>query len=321
MPSLLAIPRLPTRLALSRASSLPLSARAFSSSSVVTQRAKTLLEDKDQGLGFIRSNPRAPKPRKLGLTEMRGPYYSAYGTRHLEDVFETMGTHVDGLKFAGGSFAVMPEGRVREMIEVAHRNGVYVSTGGFIEHILTHADVHSVVDRYLEQCKDLGFDVVELSSGFLSFPPDDWLRLVEKVQKHGLKPKPELGIQFGAGGDTEASALEKTGTSDPAKLVEMGRKFLAAGVEVMMIESEGITENVRTWRTDVIQKILRDLPMETVMFEAAEPKAFNWYVREFGVDVNLFVDHSQVVQLACLRSGIWGMADTFGKVVSFRDDK
>ena len=41
---------------------------------------------------------------------------------------ETMGTHVDGLKFAGGSFALMPEGRVREMIEVAHRNGVYVST-------------------------------------------------------------------------------------------------------------------------------------------------------------------------------------------------
>ncbi|OBT50045.1 hypothetical protein VE04_09081 [Pseudogymnoascus sp. 24MN13] len=311
---------LPTRLALSQAISLPLSARAFSSSTpAVAQRAKTLLEDKDQGLGFIRSNPHAPKPRKLGLTEMRGPYYSAYGTRHLEDVFETMGTHVDGLKFAGGSFAVMPEERVREMTEVAHRNGVYVSTGGFIEHILTHADVHSVVDRYLRKCKDLGFDVVELSSGFLSFPPDDWLRLVEKVQSHGLKAKPELGIQFGAGGDTEASALEMTGTSDPAKLVEMGRKFLAAGVEVMMIESEGITENVRTWRTDVIQKILRDLPMENVMFEAAEPKVFNWYVREFGVDVNLFVDHSQVVQLACLRSGIWGMADTFGKVVSFRD--
>ncbi|KFY48652.1 hypothetical protein V495_01147, partial [Pseudogymnoascus sp. VKM F-4514 (FW-929)] len=273
-----------------------------------------------------------------------------YGTRHLEDVMETVGTHVDGLKFAGGSFAVMPEERVREMIEVAHGNGVYVSTGGFIEHILTHADVHTVVDKYLAKCKDLGAiqripllptrrlapsrressksrpqaetrarHPVRCRRGFLSFPPDDWLRLVEKVQSHGLKPKPELGIQFGAGGDTEASALEKTGTSDPSKLVDMGKKFLAAGVEVMMIESEGITENVRTWRTDVIQKILRDLPMENVMFEAAEPKVFNWYVREFGVDVNLFVDHSQVVQLACLRSGIWGMADTFGKVVSFRD--
>jgi phosphosulfolactate synthase (CoM biosynthesis protein A) len=41
-------------------------------------------------------------------------------------------------------------------------------------------------------------------------------------------------------------------------------------------------------------------------------------VREFGMDVNLFVDHSQIVQLSGLRAGIWGMADTFGKVVSFR---
>lgn len=51
---------------------------------------------------------------------------------------------------------------------------------------------------------------------------------------------------------------------------------------------------------------------------AADPAVFNWYIREFGVDVNVFVDHSQIVQLSCLRRGIWGTADTFGKVVSFR---
>lgn len=44
------------------------------------------------------------------------------------------------------------------------------------------------------------FDVVELSAGFLSFPSDDWLRLVDRVHSYGLKAKPELGIQFGAGG-------------------------------------------------------------------------------------------------------------------------
>lgn len=56
------------------------------------------------------------------------------------------------------------------------------------------------MDKYLEKCKDLGFDVVEISAGFLSFPPEDWLRLVDKVHSYGLKAKPELGIQFGAGG-------------------------------------------------------------------------------------------------------------------------
>ncbi|EAW15135.1 phosphosulfolactate synthase [Aspergillus clavatus NRRL 1] len=298
--------------------SAPLS-RKFTASSAL-QKELTLLQDKKYGFGFARSNPRPPKPRSKGVTEIRGPYYTVMGKRYLADVLETMETHVDGLKFAGGSFTLFPEKPLRELIDLAHEHGVYVSTGGWAEHLLTHPDPNTVFDKYLKKCKDLGFDVVELSSGFLSLPEDDWLRLVDKVHSHKLKAKPELGIQFGAGGDTPTSSLEAIGTSDPVKLVNMGRKFLDAGVERLMIESEGITENVESWRTDVVSTIMKELPSERVMFEAADPKVFNWYVREFGIDVNLFVDHSQIVQLSCLRQGIWGTADTWGKVVSFRPD-
>jgi len=49
-------------------------------------------------------------------------------------------------------------------------------------------------------------------------------------------------------GDTAAS--EEIGTSDSSKIVNHGNKFIDAGVERNMIESEGITENVKTWRTD-----------------------------------------------------------------------
>jgi phosphosulfolactate synthase (CoM biosynthesis protein A) len=152
------------------------------------------------------------------------------------------------------------------------------------------------------------FDVIELSSGFLSFPGDGWLRLVDKVHSYGMKAKAQLGIQFGVRGDT----------SDPSKLVNLGKRFFDAGVERPMIESEGITENVKTWRMDVVSQIMKELPPQKVMFEAADPAVFNWYVREFSIDVNVFVDHSQMVQLEGLRRGIWGKSDTFGKVVSFR---
>jgi 2-methylcitrate dehydratase PrpD len=37
-----------------------------------------------------------------------------------------------------------------------------------------------------------------------------------------------------------------------------------------------------------------------------------------GPEVNLFVDHSQIVQLECLREGIWGTADLWGKVVTYK---
>jgi phosphosulfolactate synthase (CoM biosynthesis protein A) len=304
---------------LQKQSTTPSFARPFSNSPhTLSTQPKILLEDKENGYGFIRHNPLPPKPRKTSVTEIRGPYYSAMGPRYLSDVLETMGPHVDGLKFAGGSFSLFPRAELRKLIDLAHEHDVYVSTGGWMEHVLTQSDPVASVDKYLQVCKDVGFDVVEISTGFLSLPPDDWIRIAERVQAHGLKPKPELGIQFGAGGDTEAKDLESMGTSDPGKIINIAKRFIDMGVERMMIESEGITENVTSWRTDVIQAILKELPMEKVMFEAAEPKVFNWYVREFGVDVNLFVDHSQIVQLSCLRRGIWGMADTFGKITTFR---
>jgi phosphosulfolactate synthase (CoM biosynthesis protein A) len=54
------------------------------------------------------------------------------------------------------------------------------------------------------------------------------------------------------------------------------------------------------------------------MFEAAEPAVFGWYVKNYGPEVNLFVDHSQIVQLECLRSGIWGTQDLWGRVVTYK---
>ena len=97
----------------------PLASRFFATSSIQHEN-QTLLQDKENGFGFIRHNPCLPKPRNSGVTEIRGPYYSAYGKRHLQDILETMGYHVDGLKFAGGSFSMMPEERVRELIDLAH---------------------------------------------------------------------------------------------------------------------------------------------------------------------------------------------------------
>src|SRR4030042_385697 len=60
-----------------------------------------------------------------------------------------------------------------------------------------------------------------------------------------------------------------------------------------MIESEGITESVRNWRTDVASKIADGVGLDKVMFEAADPAGFSWDVKNFGPGVNLFVCPSQ----------------------------
>jgi phosphosulfolactate synthase (CoM biosynthesis protein A) len=274
------------------------------------------MNDDERTLPFLRIHGRQGKPRRRGVTEIRGPYYSPMGPRYLADVLETTGEYVDGLKFAGGSFALIPKRQVRELIDLCHRHDVLVSTGGFIEYVLTQGP--EAVDRYIEACAALGFDIIEISSGFIAAPVQDLVRITERVRKAGLRAKPEVGIQFGAGGGaTAVEELEAEGTRDVGWAVHLAQRHLEAGASMIMVESEGITENVRTWQTGAVARIVDALGLDAVMFEAAEPEVFTWYVKNYGPDVNLFVDHSQIVQLECLRRGIWGTASTWGRVVTY----
>jgi phosphosulfolactate synthase (CoM biosynthesis protein A) len=265
---------------------------------------------------FLRMNHRPAKPRQNGITEIRGPYYTPMGTRYLEDILETMGAYVDSLKFAGGSFSLMPRAAVKKITDLCHRYDVLVSTGGFLEHVLEQGP--QAVDCYIRECKELGFDIVEVSCGFITIPLDDWVHLVEKVKNAGLEPKPEVGIQFGAGGATAASELEAEGTRDPGWAIHQMECLLDAGAKMIMVESEGITENVKSWRSDVTARFVTAIGLEHLMFEAADPEVFAWYVKNYGPAVNLFVDHSQIVQLECLRSGIWGTKSTWGRILTYQ---
>jgi phosphosulfolactate synthase (CoM biosynthesis protein A) len=267
---------------------------------------------KENAWGFFKTNTRPAKPRTIGLTEIRGPYYTVMGKRYLEDVLETAGPWVDALKFAGGSFTLMPLAALQEIIRIAHHYGVEVSTGGFMEYVLTQGP--KAVQHYIQMCKEAGFDIIELSSGFITLPADDWLQLIEWVQEAGLKAKPEVGIQFGAGGGTPAAGLKEAGLRDPGQAIQQARRFLEAGAYMIMIESEGITENVDPWRTDVAARFMDELGGEKIMFEAADPPVFEWYIQNYGHGVNLFVDHSQILQLECLRQGIWGTQRTWGRI-------
>lgn len=68
-----------------------------------------------------------------------------------------------------------------------------------------------------------------------------------------------------------------------------------------MTESEGVTEQAREWRTDVAARFAAELGLDSIMFEAADPRRLH-LVREKlrpPGEPNLFVDHSQIIQLEC----------------------
>ena len=264
---------------------------------------------------FLRLNDRAAKPRTAGLTEIRGPYYTPFGPDHLRDLLDAVGPHVDSFKFPGASMPLLSEATLRKFLDVCHDHGVEVSTGGLIEFVLTRGP--DAVEQYFQAIQSYGFDIVEISVGMLAIAPSGYLRLIERGRKAGLKVKAEVGIQFGAGGTSSVAELAAEGTGDPAWAVRRARQAFDAGADLVLLESEGVTEQVDVWRTDVPALFISEFGLESVMFEAADPPVFEWYVKNYGPEVNLFVDHSQAYQLECLRAGIWGTKSLWGRVVSY----
>lgn len=54
---------------------------------------------------------------------------------------------------------MMPPARLRRLIDMIHSHDTYVSTGGFIERVLASSGGNTkVVGKYLETCKEMGYD-------------------------------------------------------------------------------------------------------------------------------------------------------------------
>ena len=272
---------------------------------------------------FVSTYRPAPKPHKTGVIEIRGPYYSTVTSAYLKAVLDDWGEYVDGVKFAGGSFSLLKADKIKEFIKICHSHDVFVDTGGWIERVLV--DGKTAVDKYIDTCKKLGFDIIEVSSGMapeiISMPLEDKLAIVKKIKKAGLKPKPEVSLMIGAGAGTHITEYEEEMRyRDMEDFIKETRAYLDTGAHMIMVESEGITEDLppEKWRVDVIKRLLSEFGYEKLMFESSDPPVFKWYLKNVSRDVNLFIDHSQVVEFTAWKLGLWGDKDIWkGKKIRY----
>ncbi len=259
-----------------------------------------------------------PKPRQVGLIEIRGPYYEAFTLQQLKDLLSTWGYYIDGFKFAGGTQALLEPKTVKAFTDLAHQYQVYVNTGGFIERIMIQNPQH--VDRYLHETKALGFDIVEVSSGMFEhpddFPLEAQIEIVRRLEKLGLKAKPEITIMSGVGGGVQELNYQQNvqAVKSTERLLEEGSRFFDAGATMLMIESEGITEGIadpNNWRKDVIFALIEKFGCEKLMFEISPEDAearqtFKWYLKEVSPQVNLMMNAKNIVEFNAWRLQLWG---------------
>ncbi|XP_006656391.1 protein HEAT-STRESS-ASSOCIATED 32 [Oryza brachyantha] len=263
------------------------------------------------GDGDDDDDDRPEKPRRYGVTEMRSPLYAFRPARHaLQEILDSLSPFVDGLKFTGGSHSLMGKELVREITDLAHKHDIYVSTGDWAEHLLRQGP--SFFKQYVEECKALGFDNIELNAGSLKLPEEALLRLVRLIKTSGLRAKPIFSLKFDSSdippsGDRAFGAYiapvkqssERVENVD--LLIRRAERCLEAGADMIMIDADDICQRADSLRADIIAKIVGRLGLEKTMFEASNANTSEWFVRRYGPRVNLFVDHSDVMNLERLR--------------------
>ncbi|CAK9327364.1 unnamed protein product [Citrullus colocynthis] len=259
---------------------------------------------------FDEDEDRPEKPRRCGVTEMRGPHYTLSSQNVIQEIFESVGQFVDGLKFSGGSHSLLPRDFMKEVTEMAHRHDIYVSTGDWAEHLLRKGP--SGFKEYVEECKLLGFDTIELNVGSLEVPEETLLRYVRLIKNGGLRAKPQFAVKFNKS-DIPISGNRAFGAyivprprsselvEDVDLLIRRAERCLEAGADMIMIDADDVSKHADSLRADIIAKIIGRLGLEKTMFEASNPRTSEWFINHYGPKVNLFVDHSQVMDLECLR--------------------
>ena len=265
-----------------------------------------MADRKEKAFEYVPLMPRSEKPRDRGITQVRD--IKGRGLAEMEDICQTAGEYIDVYKMACATQRLLPKEIVKKKIDLCHRYGIEVSTGGFLERVLLGGP--EVVKRFLGDSKEMGFDIVEISTGVVYLPLADKLNLIQYSKSLGLKPHPEISASYGISAEEEVQVSADL-------LIQEIELALKAGAWKILVEEEGLTENVKEKRFDVLGKMASSCEVSKLIFEACEPEVFNWYLHKLGPEVNLHVDAEWVLYIEAIRRGIWGKSDTWGRAATF----
>jgi phosphosulfolactate synthase (CoM biosynthesis protein A) len=251
------------------------------------------------------AQPRS-KPRDVGLTEVRTP---AHGMNYIRDYVEMLGDHLDSVKWTVGTQRLVTREKVRAVNTYLADHHIGVSSGGLLESVLPHGE--KAVRAFLDESLELGFTIIEISTGNIVLPLEDKCALVKAVREAGLLPKPEI---FGAspipGGYQPGSYVSAT------KIIIECEALLEAGAWKLMIEEDGLFDgkDPEKWHRDLAWSIAGRIPQRHLYWEASSLPPAGWLLAQFGQDVNIFTGPEWLGYLAAGRVGAFGTA---GRIARF----
>lgn len=237
---------------------------------------------------------RTEKPRQNGLTMVMDKGLSL---RQAEDLIEIGNGLVDLLKLGFGTSLVTPG--IENKVKLYRDAGMDVYCGGTLFEAFF---IRNELDNYLRFIDKLGVECLEVSDGSMVIPHDEKCELITKLSKN-FKVLSEVGSK------------EEGILISPAKWIRMMSNELSAGSWKVIAEAResgtvGIYRPNGSAHVQLIKRILANVSLEDILWEAPKKPQQVWFIKQFGANVNLGnIGPEDLIPLECLRMGLRG--DTF----------
>jgi phosphosulfolactate synthase len=239
------------------------------------------------------------RPRTTGITHV----LDRLGGQHDHEL-GYLAPYIDVAKIGWGLPLLLPRELVRARVKKWHEFSVEVSTGGTL---LEYAVTRDQVPQFLDEARELGFDLVEISNGIIELSPAQIERLVKLTRDRSL----DFFIEVGKKDTHYQLSLKETITGIAHARSQRPRKVIIesreSGRGVGIFDSDGVIK----W--DWVRSILAEHPAAELIFEAPQEAQQVALIRELGADVNLGnIALRSTAPLASERLGLRG--ETFGAI-------
>jgi phosphosulfolactate synthase len=260
---------------------------------------------------------RSSKPRQRGITMIMD---QGWPWQFTEGILQEWGEYLDIAKFWDVDLKA-PLETVKKKIDCYKKYHVRVQAGGIYLEV---ARKQGREDEALSKLKDLGFEIIEVSSTTSSREvPEEDTEFIQKANKLGFTVFGEVGRKFADGDETRFTE----DTVDVETTVAELKALLAAGAEKVYWEGhllrrvigetpEEIKAKAGTGTRQVLE-VAHRVGQDNIVFEASGLVPVSsgrllqfWLMRLFGPEVN--IGNARIEEMANLEALRAGTHPVFG---------
>jgi phosphosulfolactate synthase len=234
------------------------------------------------------------KPRNSGLTMVMDKGLSI---REAEDFMSVGSEYTDYVKLGFGTSLITPG--FEKKIAIYKKAGTIPYFGGTLFEAFVARNMFKEYIDFLDKCE---IELVEVSDGSFDIEHKRKLEYINKLTERGTVI-------------SEVGSKKKNVVYTPDEWVAMMKAELCAGSVKVIAEAResgtiGIYNEDGSVNNQIICRIAEHVKLENVIWEAPLKSQQAWFIRNFGVDVNLGnIAPQEIIALESLRLGLRG--DTF----------